>query len=252
MSGLPRSSLVVGSLLAAVGGLSSSPAHAIGSTFTFKLNNGTATPSTPLASASKSFTASAGGSSLNLVFQNALRPNGNAKPVSATAEGLCIYKVGGASSNCGRASAGDGVGNSNQDSIALFFDKEVELVSYQYGGLQVGLANPLITWGEPFPSSIVSTEGLSEGLSPKKLNTTYAFDNPFIVKANQIIYITGTGGDSGGTTTQALLSQLVVRTDPTGQGPTEPVPAPLPLLGAGAAFAWSRRLRSRLNSLNSH
>jgi len=246
MSDPARRSVVVGSLLAAVAGLSASPAQAIGSTFTFNLNSGTASPPTPLASATKTFTASAGGSSLNLVFQNALRPNGMGKPVSATAEGLCIYKVGGASTNCGRATAGDGVGNSNQDSIALFFDKQVELVSYQYGSLQVGVGNPLITWGEPFPSPFVSTEGLSEGLSPKKLNTTYAFDNPFIVKANQFIYITGTGGASGGTTTQALLSQLVVRTVP------EQVPGPLPLLGAGAAFAWSRRLRSRLNGLNSH
>jgi hypothetical protein len=31
-----------------------------------------------------------------------------------------------------------------------------------------------------------------------------------------------------------------------GQGPEEPVPGPLPLLGAAAALGWSRRLRSRL------
>ena len=30
----------------------------------------------------------------------------------------------------------------------------------------------------------------------------------------------------------------------------EPVPGPLPLVGAAAAFAWSRRLRKRLNSAN--
>ncbi len=31
------------------------------------------------------------------------------------------------------------------------------------------------------------------------------------------------------------------------RGPVSPVPGPLPLLGAGAAFVWSRRLRSRIN-----
>lgn len=169
--------------------------------------------------------------------------------MSAPAEGLCIYKAGGAGlngigmTNCGLRNAGNGQGGGNQNSIELFFDQQVELLSYQYGSLRVGLGNPLITWGVP-SSPLVSTEVLFR----KQANTTYAFDNPFIVNANQIITITGTGGGGGTTTTQALLSQLVVRAVPPSPSPGSSVPGPLPLLGAGAAFGWSRRLRCRLKS----
>ena len=244
-----RSALLTGSFLAAGTALIPAPARAIGSTFTFQLGNSTATPATPLASASKSFTATADGSTLNLVFQNALQPNGIPKPVSATADGLCIYKAGGPASNCGLPDAGDGSGVGDQTSIDLFFDQQVELLSYQYGSLLVGSGNPMITWGEP-SSPVVSTETLvtRQGFQvvPKNVNTTYTFTNPFIVNANKIITITGFRGGSG--THQAQLSQLVVRTVPQGPPPSSSVPGPLPLLGAGAAFGWSRRLRSRLKS----
>lgn len=232
--------ILLGSLLTA--GLGLAPAQAIGTTFSFNLGSATATPASPLASSSKTFTASADGRSLNLVFQNALQPDGNAKPVSATTDGLCIYKAGGASTNCGLSTPGNDSGEANQDSIELFFDQQVELLSYRYGSLRVGLGNPLLTWGDP-NSPVVSNETLFD----KQINTIYAFANPFIVEANQILTITGTGGGSGTSSTEALLSGLVVRALPQEPPATSNVPGPLPLLGAMAAFGWSRRLRSRLS-----
>lgn len=236
-SALPRARLLLGSLLAAGLALAPAPAQAIGTTFSFHLGSAAATPADPLAFSSKGFTATADGHSLNLVFQNALQPNGNAKPVSASADGLCIYKAGGASTNCGLSSPGNDSGEANQDSIELFFDQQVELLSYRYGSLRVGLGNPLLTWGDP-NSPVVSNETLFD----KQINTIYAFANPFIVEANQILTITGTGG-----ATEALLSGLVVRALPQEPPATSNVPGPLPLLGAMAAFGWSRRLRSRLS-----
>lgn len=243
----PEAGLIAASLIAAGLALAPAPAQAIGTTFSFDLGSATATPPSPLASSNKTFTATAEGLTLNLVFQNALRPNGNAKPVSATADGLCIYKAGGAGlnnvglTNCGRRNRGNGLGVANQESIELFFDRQVELLSYRYGSLRVGLGNPLLTWGDP-NSPVVSTETLFE----KQINTSYAFTNPFIVQANQILSITGTGGGRGTSSTEALLSGLVVRALPEPPASSN-VPGPLPLLGAMAAFGWSRRLRSRLS-----
>lgn len=242
----PEAGLIAASLIAAALALAPAPAQAIGTTFSFNLGSATRRPH-PLASSNKTFTASAEGRTLNLVFQNALRPNGNAKPVSATADGLCIYKAGGAGlnnvglTNCGRRNPGNGTGLVNQESIELFFDQQVELLSYRYGSLLVGQGNPLLTWGPP-TSAVVSSETLFD----KQLNTLYTFSNPFIVQANEILTITGTGGGGGSSTTQALLSGLVVRTLVEAPASSN-VPGPVPLLGAMAAFGWSRRLRSRLS-----
>ena len=249
MASLPR--VLQASLLAAGVAFTASPVRAIGTTFTFDLGSSTASPSAPLASPTKSFSATADGRTLQLVFPNARRPTGNAKPVSATDEGLCLYKAGGAGlggigrTNCGRANPGNGNGARNQNSIELFFDQQVELLSYRYGLLDYerGSGNPLLTWGAP-TSPVVSTETLFD----KQVDTSYAFSNPFIIQANQIITITGTGGGRGSSTTEALLSHLVVRALPGEPPAAASVPGPLPLFGAMAAFGWSRRLRSRLSS----
>lgn len=234
--------LVAACVVAAGLALAPAPVEAIGTTFSFNLDSAAATPTDPLAaSPSKSFTASADGQTLNLVFRNARRPNRNTKPVSATADGLCIYKAGGADTNCGLSLPGNGTGVANQGSIELFFDQQVELLSYRYGSLQVGEGNPLLTWGPP-NSPVVSTEMLFG----KTINTSYAFTNPFIVQANKILTITGFRGSDDSSTAQALLSGLVVRALPEPPASSN-VPGPVPLLGAMAAFGWSRRLRSRLS-----
>lgn len=245
MSASPLALPLLGTLLSAGLILGGSPARASGTIFTFDLGSGSATPADPQASPSKAFSATADGRMLRLVFQNALLPDDTAKPVSATDEGLCLYRAGEAGladigSNCGRATPGNGTGVANQSAIELVFDQAVELVSYRYGSLRVGLGNPLLTWGEP-TSPVVSTEILFG----KQVGTSYAFANPFVVGANQVIAITGVSGDNDSSSTEVLLSQLVVRALPS--EPATDVPGPLPLAGALAALGWSRRLRSRLS-----
>lgn len=248
MSALPLARPLLGTLLGAGLVLTGSPGQAVGTTFTFDLGSGTATPADPQASSTKAFSAQADGRLLRMVFQNALLPlvpDDLPKPVSATEAGLCLYKSGGAGlndiglTNCGLETPGNGTGAANQSAIALVFDQAVELVSYRYGSLRVGLGNPLLTWGEP-TSPVVSTETLFD----KQAGTSYAFANPFVVRANRTIAITGVGGDRGSSSTEVLLSQLVVRALPA--EPPTGVPGPLPLAGALAAFGWSRRLRGRL------
>ncbi len=250
MSALPLARPLLGTLLGAGLVVSGSPGQALGTTFTFDLGSSTATPADPQASPTKSFKARADGRTLRLVFQNALILDDTAKPtpkpVSATEAGLCLYRAGGAGlndiglTNCGRATPGNGTGLANQSAIELVFDQAVELVSYRYGSLRVGPGNPLLTWGEP-TSPVVSTETLFG----KTVGTSHPFTNPFVVGANQIIEITGVGGAGDASSTEVLLSQLVVRAFPSERATG--VPGPLPLAGALAAFGWSRRLRGRLS-----
>lgn len=249
MSSLPLAHPLLAPLLGAGLVLSGLPGQAIGTTFSFDLGSSTATPADPQASPTKSFSAKADGRTLRLVFQNALILDDTAKPtpkpVSATEAGLCLYKAGGAGlddigTNCGRATPGNGTGVANQSAIELVFDQAVELVSYRYGSLRVGNGNPLLTWGE-LDSPVLSTETLFD----KQVGPSYAFRNPFVVRANRIIEIAGAGGDNDSSSTEVLLSQLVVRALPS--EPATGVPGPLPLAGALAAFGWSRRLRGRLN-----
>lgn len=249
MSALPLVRPLLGTLLGAGLVLSGSAGQAAGTTFTFDLGSGTATPGDPLASPTKAFSAMADGRLLRMVFQNALLPqlpDDLPKPVSATEAGLCLYKAGGAGlndiglSNCGLETPGNGTGAADQSAIELVFDQAVELVSYRYGSLRVGSGNPLLTWGEP-TSPVVSNETLFD----KQVGTSYAFANPFVVGANRTIAITGVGGGNGSSSTEVLLSQLVVRALPA--EPATDVPAPLPLAGALAAFGWSRRLRGRVS-----
>jgi hypothetical protein len=222
------------------------PSLAIGTLYTFELDSRSAQPAASGASGALRFTASAAGSSLNLVVQSAASPDGSSRPVSVTDQGLCIYRAGGLGSaatggtSCAPPSPGDGQRGRQQNAIELYFDQEVEFLAYRYGSLTVGGGNHLITWGEPF-DPVVSTETLFR----KQAGTTYAFENPFIVAANRVITITGVGGGRGAAITEALLSQLEVRALPPSATQAATVPGPLPLFGAGAAFGWSRRLRRR-------
>jgi hypothetical protein len=78
-----------------------------------------------------------------------------------------------------------------------------------------------------------------------------AYTNGFPINSS-IVYINQTLAGIGFTTTGLLGSwQLVGVSGPDGQidvvlGPPVAVPGPLPLLGAAAAFGWSRTLRSRI------
>ena len=90
-------------------------------------------------------------------------------------------------------------------------------------------------FGSPGPISIYSS---LNGPSLATINTSAVGDfnlpSPIFLAANQSIYF-----GSSGTNASIRLANLRFE---------EPVPAPTAILGAGAAFGWSRRLRKRISS----
>jgi hypothetical protein len=258
-----KSFALAGSILAAGLAFAPAPSRAIGALHTFQLSNTTAIPPTnsKRATPTKSFlsTAEVGSSSapIGLIFGNAksgLRGSRANKLTSATSQGVCLYKIGG-NNNCGRITPDTGsigtnrAGRANQISIDLFFDRDVQLVSYKYGLLSLGnrSANPtnLVWTSKADPSEEWESNSSTEKLNNKFANNVYTFANQFILKAFQTIKIAGFGGTGRPPTTQVRLDELVVREI---LPPPSSVPGPLPLLGAGMAYAWSRRLRSRIAS----
>lgn len=226
---------LAGSVLAAGLSFAPAPAKALGTLHTFQFD--TAPPvSSPSASFSSTPEAGAASTPMNLTFTNAKVNSNRVKDVSATSEGVCLYKVGRRNS-CGPNTNGSG----QQRSIDLSFDRDVQLISYQYGLLTLGTqsVNPTVVWTNQARPALESTEGLGG----KSVGTSYDFVTQLTLKAFQTINIAGFGGDRRGPATQVRLGQLVVQ-----EVPPSNVPGPLPLLGAGAAFGWSRRLRSRVSS----
>jgi len=90
-------------------------------------------------------------------------------------------------------------------------------------------------FGSPGPISIYSS---LNGPSLATISTSAVGDfnliSPIFLAANQSIYF-----GSSGTNASIRLANLRFE---------EPVPAPTAILGAGAAFGWSRRLRKRISS----
>jgi hypothetical protein len=69
-----------------------------------------------------------------------------------------------------------------------------------------------------------------------------SFTNPYLVSAGSTIFVT-TSGTPAETLGLFRISNLQVQLAPEAS-----VPGPLPLVGAGIAFAYSRKLRTRILS----
>ncbi len=146
---------LAGSVLAAGLSFAPAPAKALGTLHTFQFD--TAPPvSSPSASFSSTPEAGAASTPMNLTFTNARVSSNRVKDVSVTSEGVCLYKVGRRNS-CGPNTNGRG----RQSSIDLSFDKNVQLISYQYGLLTLGTqsANPTLVWTNQCHPALESNEG---------------------------------------------------------------------------------------------
>jgi MYXO-CTERM domain-containing protein len=79
------------------------------------------------------------------------------------------------------------------------------------------------------------------------IHPTYVSNTPIVSSAT---FNNQTLSSLGFTTTGLIGTWTLAGTSETIQlilgAPTAPTPGPLPLLGAGAAFGWSRRLRQRI------
>jgi hypothetical protein len=129
---------------------------------------------------------------------------------------------------------GDGLGilaplNSPSQKIISFtmtFDQPVKLLNYNlaYNQNNSGITT---TYSQNLLQSI-QTYPTGTGL--------ISFNNQFIADANVPISVTS---NTTGAASVAQINALTVEK-------VDPVPGPLPLAGAAAAFSWSRRLRGRI------
>jgi hypothetical protein len=111
----------------------------------------------------------------------------------------------------------------------LQFDKSVLLNQFNVSNF-TGLTSGVITFT------------LGANVKQFNFNSTgiQSFTNPYLASAGSTVFVTTSGSPS---TTQGVfrISDLEVQLAPEAS-----VPGPLPLVGAGVAFAYSRKLRTRI------
>jgi hypothetical protein len=112
-------------------------------------------------------------------------------------------------------------------SFTMTFDQPVKLLSYNIT-FQQHISGITTTYSQNLLQSI-QTYTTGTGLK--------SFNNQFIAEANVPITVTST---SNGANALAQINALTVEK-------VDPVPGPLPMAGAAAAYSWSRRLRGRIS-----
>jgi hypothetical protein len=111
-------------------------------------------------------------------------------------------------------------------SFTMTFDQPVKLLNYNLSYLQA-IDGTTTTYSQN-PLESIQTYTTGTGLQ--------SFNNQFIAQANVPILVTS---NDTGNYAMALITSLTVEK-------VDPVPGPLPMAGAAAAFSWSRRLRGRI------
>ena len=104
----------------------------------------------------------------------------------------------------------------------MTFDVPVKLLSYN------------ISFGDKTADSITTyAQGSLQSIQNNGAYGFVAFTNPFLASANAPITVSTNDPDGYGI---LQINEFTV----------EYVPGPMPLVGAAAAFSWSRRLRDRI------
>lgn len=111
-------------------------------------------------------------------------------------------------------------------SFTMIFDQPVKLISYNI----TFLSDPSGTTTTFSQNLLQSIQTFTTGLGLK------SFNNQFIAQANVPISV---ASSTPGPAALAQINALTVEK-------VDPVPGPLPLAGAAAAFSWSRGLRGRI------
>jgi len=157
-----------------------------------------------------------------LTLSNPQGSNLPANSLNTNSSGFCAFAlVGNSNGRCGYLAGSNSVING----FSLSFDKSVYLRQFDIAGLQN------ITGGSiAFGSELFNFTG----------NGPQTFINPFLASAGSTILVTTTGAPDGQSGVFRLTNLQVEL------APEASVPGPLPLLGAGAAFAYSRKLRTRI------
>lgn len=221
--------LATSSILCSIGVLASSPAQA----FTAASFNFSTDPEENFSS--KPFTSDIG----DLIATVSDPITGSFVPASgglnASPLGLCAWaRVGTVAGRCGYNVVNGATEGSGLTGFKLTFSntKENNLFLRSFNISQFA------------PSTLIgSSLTFSSGTSSQTFaitgsNTSYSFLDPFVVAPNKQVIVTSSGfstTDNGGTFRIESLN-------------VEDVPGPLPLLGLGAAFGFSRKLKRKVNS----
>jgi hypothetical protein len=147
---------------------------------------------------------------------------------SNTSKGLCLYGVG----TFGSGSCINTTTNASLTSFDVSFSQSVKLLSYTISDIVYG--------GSSAPTLTFSTGGSSTTESVTTTGT-FNFVNQLVVPAGSTLGYLASGSTPNGL---IRLSALSVDTVP------DPVPAPLPILGAAGALAYTRRLRGLSSRLH--
>ena len=156
---------------------------------------------------------------IGLTISDAVGTGLKSFPLNTNPEGFCAYvtNVGGTI----RCAAPDSL-----TGFSLTFDKSVFLKEFNINQFQ-GLSNGTLTF----------TSGSQAETFNLTSTGTKSFLNPFLASAGTAVFVTSSGLPTD-ITTNFRLNQIVVE--------AHDVPGPLPILGAGVAFAYSRKLRARI------
>lgn len=218
--------IATSSTLFSLGAFASSSAHAVTANFNFS-------DDPEVNFSSKAFTSDIGGLTATVsspITSTYVPANGG---LNASLRGLCAWaRVGTVGGRCGYnvndgASAGDGLSGfkvafSNIQSPTL---KSFDISQFAPPSL-IGAA---LTFTSGSTSQVFNITGA---------NTTYSFLDPFVVAPNNEVIVTSSGFSTTPNGGVFRLQSLTI----------EDVPGPLPLLGLGAAFGFSRKLKRKMNS----
>lgn len=213
--------VVVAAGMVAASAMALAPAvHASTTTFNFVSNPALNSPS-PL-----SF-GPIGVDNIILTLSNPQGSNLPANSLNANGSGFCAFAdVRASGGRCALTQGSNGVFNG----FSLSFNKSVNLLQFDIAGF-LGLGSGSIA----FDSELFGFTS----------NSTQTFASPLLVSAGSTIFVTTTGTPLGPHGGVFRINNLQVELA-TAPAPEASVPGPLPLFGAGAAFAYSRKLRTRI------
>jgi len=159
---------------------------------------------------------------------------GSARYVTTNSDGLCVI-----STNCNLS------GNESAAAIQLSFSKPIQNFSFKVGNNTAPTAgwsggSGVTAYNSYLRFNVAGSTPIDIALTTLTAGNTYSFSPSILVAANTAIKV-GLYCDGAGCPNRAgsafFISDVIVE-----------APAPLPLIGTGAAFAWTRRLRRRIKT----
>jgi hypothetical protein len=160
--------------------------------------------------------------------------NGNSNAI-----GICAFSD---LNGCGDQTKNTVIPKRVLSGLDFTFDIPVKLISYDITRIRVDPA-------DGFPETVNYTPTWTNGSTTQAFSLSQVFPSAIVDNPTTIVFNSGLVGTLFTNTTaitpndpffEYRINNLVVSTH------IDPVPAPLPIFGAGLAFGWSRKLRQRI------